>query len=305
MPDKMHKNTQNDPTCTPPEPPRTPAYASQMGSPTAPTASHSPHQVPNQAHNSPPHRTLNHDQNEQNRDRGDDDREKIANDHRSPLVVGITGASGAAYALRLIELFLKADCQVHLVVSDYGKRLLADELGVRSLQFEALFAHLLAPGFVPVGLRPSESPDEAQRFANRHTQLLIHPNKDVGAVIASGSFLHAGMVILPCTSTTLGSIASGAGSNLLCRAAAVSLKERRPLILCHREMPLSLIDIENMARLTQAGATICPTNPGFYLEPKSIEDIVDFIVGKVLDLLHITHTLAIRWEAQPRKNAVR
>ena len=197
MPDKTHKNTQNDSTCalpppntpttalaapeppTPPEPPRTPAYSSQMGSRTARTASHRPHQAPNEAHNSPPPRTLNHDENEQNKDRGNDDREKIANDHRCPLVVGITGASGAVYALRLIELLLKADRQIHLVVSDYGKRLLADEVGVRSLQFEALFAHLLAPGFVPVGLRPSKSPAEAQRFANRRTQLLIHPNKDV------------------------------------------------------------------------------------------------------------------------------
>jgi len=94
-------------------------------------------------------------------------------------------------------------------------------------------------------------------------------NKDVGATIASGSFLHDGMVVLPCSSTSLGAIATGSGSNLLTRAAMVTLKERRPLIVCHRETPLSLIDIENMRTLTLAGAIICPTNPGFYLNPRA------------------------------------
>jgi 4-hydroxy-3-polyprenylbenzoate decarboxylase len=103
------------------------------------------------------------------------------------------------------------------------------------------------------------------------------------------------MVVLPCSSTSLGSIATGSGSNLLARAAAVTLKERRPLIVCHRESPLNLIDIENMRTLTLAGAIIAPCNPGLYLLPQSIDDIVDFTVGKVLDLLRIEHDLKTRW----------
>ncbi|MCR9075368.1 MAG: UbiX family flavin prenyltransferase, partial [bacterium] len=103
------------------------------------------------------------------------------------------------------------------------------------------------------------------------------------------------MAVLPCSSTSLGAIATGSGSNLLARAAAVTLKERRPLIVCHRESPLNLIDIENMRTLSLAGATIAPCNPGLYLLPQSIDDIVDFTVGKVLDLLHIEHDLKTRW----------
>lgn len=196
------------------------------------------------------------------------------------FVLGITGASGAWYALRLLEQLLARGCEVHLVVSDYGRRLLFDESGVRELSLATL-APALASG-------PNAAEVEARLF--------IHPNKDVGAVIASGSFLHGGMVVLPCSSTSLGAIATGSGSNLLTRAAMVTLKERRPLIVCHRETPLSLIDIENMRTLTLAGAVICPTNPGLYLLPKTVGEIVDFMVGKVLDLLKVEHDLKTRWE---------
>jgi len=192
------------------------------------------------------------------------------------FVVGISGASGAAYALRLMEQLLSMEHEVHLVVSEYGRRLLFDESGIKRLVAEDLV--------------PSLSGKPAL------DRLIIHPHKDVGAVIASGSFLHDGMVVMPCSSTTLGAIATGAGSNLLTRAAMVSLKERRPLIVCHRETPLSYIDIENYRTLTLAGAIICPTNPGFYLLPRSINDIVDFMVGKVLDLLKVEHKLQTRWE---------
>lgn len=188
------------------------------------------------------------------------------------IVLGISGASGAAYALRLLSLLLAREFEVHLVVSEYGKRLLGDEAGISRITRETM-----APG-VEGG------------------SLVIHPNKDVGAVIASGSFLHDGMVVLPCSSTSLGAIATGAGSNLLTRAAMVTLKERRNLIVCHRETPLSLIDIENMRSIALAGGIVCPTNPGFYLAPKCVQDLVDFIVGKVLDLLGIEHDLATRWE---------
>ena len=203
-------------------------------------------------------------------------------------VLAISGASGAAYALRALELLLDHTEQgqapgdpreVHLVVSEYGKRLLFDEAAIKTIDLATLCPALAGRA-------------DADEINSR---LYIHPNKDVGAVIASGSFLHDGMAVLPCSSTSLGAIATGAGSNLLTRAAMVTLKERRPLIVCHRESPLNLIDIENMRTLTLAGATICPTNPGFYLNPRSIEDIVDFTVGKVLDLLGVHHTLATRW----------
>jgi len=192
------------------------------------------------------------------------------------FVLGISGASGAAYAMRLLEQMLLSGAEVHLVVSDYGRRLLFDEAAVTHVEFASM------------------CPTVADSAAA--SRLVIHPNKDVGATIASGSFLHDGMVILPCSSTSLGAIATGSGSNLLTRAAMVTLKERRPLIVCHRETPLSLIDIENMRTLTLAGAIVCPTNPGFYLNPKSVEEIVDFMVGKVLDLLKVEHQLKTRWE---------
>jgi 4-hydroxy-3-polyprenylbenzoate decarboxylase len=196
------------------------------------------------------------------------------------FVLGVCGASGAPYALRLLHLLLQGGHEVHLVVSDYGRRLLLDESGIRNL----------TPGeLVPALARGRKASAVASR-------LIIHPNRDVGAVIASGSFLHDGMAILPCSSATLGAVATGSGSNLLCRAAAVCLKERRPLIVCPREMPLSLIDIRNMETLALAGATICPPNPGFYLHPRTIEDLVDFVVGKVLDHLGVRHSLETRWE---------
>lgn len=195
------------------------------------------------------------------------------------FVVGVSGASGAAYAVRLVELLLLGGHGVHLVASDYGRRLLFDELGLRDVSLESFCPHLAAT-------------PERETYRAR---LVIHPHKDVGAVIASGSFLHDGMAVVPCSSTSLGAIATGSGSNLLTRAAMVTLKERRPLILAHRETPLSLVDIENMRALTLAGAIVCPTNPGLYLLPTSIGEIVDFMVGKFLDLLRVEHGLRTRW----------
>jgi len=196
------------------------------------------------------------------------------------FVLGVSGASGAPYAVRVLEQLLVSGATVHLVVSEYGQRLLFDELGVKKIDLASMCPNL------------AESPG-SETFVSR---LVVHPNKDVGAVIASGSFLHDGMAVLPCSSTSLGAIATGAGSNLLTRAAMVTLKERRPLIVCHREMPLNLIDIENMRRLALAGATLCSPNPGFYLIPQTVGDIVDFTAGKVLDLLGVAHSLETRWK---------
>jgi len=193
------------------------------------------------------------------------------------VVVGISGASGAAYATRLLEVLLERGHEVHLVVTEYGRQLLGDELGIKRIEL------------------PELVPKLKNRAAELSKRLFVHPHKDVGAVIASGSFMHDGMVVVPCSSTALGYIATGSGNNLLARAAMVTLKERRTLILVHRESPLSYIDIKNMEAVTLAGGIIAPANPGFYLLPQSIDELVDFVVAKCLDLLKIDHGLKSRW----------
>lgn len=205
-------------------------------------------------------------------------------DHSRPrrVVVGITGASGAAYAQRAIELLVAAGVETHLVVSPLGQRLLHDELGMEGIDLAAL-----------AGL-PDASTDELKEH------LILHNARDVGATIASGSFRHNGMLVIPCSSNTLGAIAHGSAQNLMHRAAHVTLKERRRLVLVHRETPLSLVDIRNMQSATEAGAIVCPANPGFYMLPQTIEAVVDFVVGRALDLLEIEHELDVRWEDRRR-----
>lgn len=186
------------------------------------------------------------------------------------IVVGISGASGAIYSKRLIQVLAESGAEVHLVVSPYGQRMLHDELGMSGIDLNAL----------------AGSADH---------QVKLYNYRDVGAAIASGSFRHDGMVIVPCSNHTLASVSQGLGDNIMYRAAAVSLKERRRLIICHREMPLSLIEIDNMRRLTEAGAIIVPASPGFYMLPRTMDDLIDFVVGKLLDLLEVDHQLNTRW----------
>lgn len=190
------------------------------------------------------------------------------------LVVGITGASGAAYAARLVQLVVAAGVETHLIVSPLGRRLLHDELGMEGVDLAAL-----------AGL--DDKPDH----------LIMHDHRDVGASVASGSFQHEGMIVVPCSSNTLGAVAAGSAQNLIHRAAHVTLKERRRLVLVHREAPLSLVDIRNMAAATEAGAIVNPANPGFYMNPAGLEDLIDFVVGRTLDLVGIDHDLDIRWTA--------
>ncbi len=187
------------------------------------------------------------------------------------IVVGITGASGAAYAVRVIELLAAADVEVHVACSDLGRRLLAEEMGI----------HRLDPERISGG---------------RAARLVIHPGNDVGAACASGSFRHDGMVVVPCSSSTLAKIAHGISDNLVQRAAQVTLKERRPLILAHRESPIGLAEIDAMRQATLCGAVVAPLSPGLYLGPRSIEDLIDFMAGRILDLLNVPHDLSIRWE---------
>jgi polyprenyl P-hydroxybenzoate/phenylacrylic acid decarboxylase-like protein len=187
------------------------------------------------------------------------------------IVTAITGASGALYAQRFIQGLVAAGVNVHLVVSPLGRRLLHDELGMEMVDLEALAG------------------------APQHTVTLYNYN-DVGAKLASGSFLHDGMVIVPCSSNTLAEIAHGLGDNLISRAAAVTLKERRRLVLAHREMPLSPIDVNNFKTLTDAGVIVAPCNPGFYLNPATVGEVVDFVAGKLLDLVGVRHALDTRWD---------
>lgn len=193
------------------------------------------------------------------------------------IIVAITGASGAPYAVRIVESLLAAGAEVLLIVSANGKRLLADELDIADID-PRTFGR--ACGKITTGI------------------LTILPYKDVGACVASGSFRHSGMIVVPCSNHTMAEMAHGLGDNLITRAAMVTLKERRKLIVVHREMPLGLIEIRNMQALAEAGAIMCPANPGFYTHPQSVDDIVNMVAGRVLDLLDVPHHLHKRWNGK-------
>jgi len=188
------------------------------------------------------------------------------------IVLAVTGASGAIYATRLLEVLADADAHVHMVISPYGRRLFADELNIRDCTPAALVGEAAA------------------------AHVTLHDYRDVGSKLASGSFLTDGMIICPCSGNTLADVAAGSGSNLIARAAAVHLKEMRRLILVPREMPLSIIEMENMLRVARAGGVICPAAPGFYMMPTTLNDLADFVVGKLCDLLGVEHSLRTRYK---------
>lgn len=196
------------------------------------------------------------------------------------IVTAITGASGAAYAQRFIQGLVRAGVRVHLVVSPLGRRLLHDELGM-------------------------ETVDPAVLVGSAEHTVTVYNYNDVGSKLASGSFLHDGMVVVPCSSNTLAEVAHGLGDNLICRAAAVTLKERRRLILVHREMPLSPIDVNNYKLLSDAGVILAPANPGFYLNPTTVGEVVDFVAGKLLDLVGVRHDLDTRWDPKAPRPPMR
>ncbi|MFK7695689.1 UbiX family flavin prenyltransferase [Paenibacillus sp. HJGM_3] len=188
-----------------------------------------------------------------------------------PWIVGITGASGAVYGTRLIEVLLDSGIPVHAVITDAGWRVLHEELGWNAA-------------------RRQETLQE--KFDGR---VRYYPNQDIGASVASGSFLTAGMVIVPCSMGTLSGIANGASDNLLERAADVTLKEGRRLLVVPRETPLHAIHLENMLKLARMGVRIIPAMPAFYQKPRSMDELVDFMVGKLLDSMEIEHHLYRRW----------
>ena len=194
-----------------------------------------------------------------------------------PVVMAITGASGALYAVRLLESLLAAEQPVQLILSSHGLRLLRTETEVDSVD----------------KLREAVGP------ARWDTLVTRFDDDDRGAAPASGSARNRGMVICPCSMGTVSAISQGTSRSLVERAADVALKERRTLVLVPRETPYSAIHLENMLRLTRAGAVIMPASPGFYHRPTSINQLVDFMVARILDHLGVTHALGKRWGESP------
>jgi 4-hydroxy-3-polyprenylbenzoate decarboxylase len=201
---------------------------------------------------------------------------------RPPIAVAITGASGCQYALRLLDCLIEQDRDVYLMISQAGQVVLRME----------------------TDLEVPNRPQEAERFFTEYFgaepgQIRVFGRQEWTAPVASGSNPPEAMVVCPCTTGTLASIAAGISNDLIDRAADVMLKERRKLILVVRETPFSAIHLENMLRLAQAGAVILPANPGFYNRPAAIDDLVDFLVARILDHLGVPHELLPRWGAEP------
>ncbi|MFN5580878.1 UbiX family flavin prenyltransferase [Gemmatimonas sp.] len=195
------------------------------------------------------------------------------NSKRHPVVLAITGASGAPYAVRLLQALVELEVPTWLIVSSHGWRLLRTESAIGDL--EALRQHVGASAF--------------------DACVTVFDDNDRGAAPASGSARTSGMVVCPCSMGTVSAIAHGTSRSLVERAADVVLKERRKLLLVPRETPLSLIHLENLASVTRAGATVIPAAPGFYHQPSSIAELVDFMVARVLDHLDLEHAVGKRW----------
>jgi len=202
----------------------------------------------------------------------------MAAEARPSFTVAITGASGAVYATRTLAALLSRAVHVELVVSDYGRRLLRDELG-EDASVERLMPYLSSKYGAGVGAG----------------SIVLHSNRDLGATIASGSHGCRGMAIVPCSMKTLAGVAHGLSRNLVERAADVMLKEQRRLIIVPRETPMSLPQLRNMVLCAEAGAMILPAMPAFYQQPKTIDDLADFIAGKILSALGFDHDLYQPW----------
>jgi flavin prenyltransferase len=197
------------------------------------------------------------------------------------IVVAVTGASGSIYGIRLLSALLSRPVTVHLIVSRSGSRVMAHETDFTGGDMSGYLEHTGTP-IHPMAKLNQWDPE------------------DLFAPPASGSFQHSGMAVCPCSMKTLGAVASGISDTLIHRAADVCLKEKRPLILLTREMPLSLIHLENMIRAARAGATIFPASPSFYLKPATLPELIDSVVWRVLDHLHLAHKNAKRWGNESR-----
>ena len=205
--------------------------------------------------------------------------------HEKQVTLAITGASGAPYALSLLASLVKADYQVFVLISSAAKVVMATEENIKL---------------------PSNPKDIGtfleQKCAAKPGQIQVFGKEEWFSPVASGSAAPSKMVVCPCSTGTLSAISVGASDNLIERAADVVLKERGQLILVPREMPLSSIHLENMLKLSQMGATIMPASPGFYHNPKSISDLVDFVVARILDHLGVNQSLVARWGYQTSKH---
>jgi len=197
------------------------------------------------------------------------------------IVVGITGASGSIYGLRLVEELLRSGKQVSLLLTNAGRQVLAYETG---LQFAA---------------KPEECRQQLRQHFSAGEELNHYALNDFFAPVASGSSAPDAVVICPCSMGTAGRIAAGLSDNLLERVADVALKEQKKLLLVPRETPFNQIHLENLLRLSQAGAQILPAMPAFYQQPQSVEELIDFVVGKTLDSLGVAHQLFKRWGQEP------
>lgn len=195
----------------------------------------------------------------------------------APIVLGITGASGAPYGVRLLQVLLEAGREVHLAISPSGQAVIGEELG-RRIDLDR---------FDPASLL-GQAPPTAGRLHYHHYKNLMAP-------IASGSFLTAAMVICPCSGSTLAAVAHAMGENLIHRAAEVHLKERRKLVVVPRETPLSLPQLKNMQAIHEAGAVVLPASPGFYARADTVADLVDFVVARICDQLGVPNSLIRRW----------
>lgn len=183
------------------------------------------------------------------------------------IIVAITGASGVIYGKRLLEVLLDKNVETHLIISEEAKKIIESELSLKK--------------------------EDIERLANH-----VYQANDLSSRLSSGSFITDGMVIVPCSAKTLAGIANGYSENLILRAAEVMIKQGRKLILVPRETPISAIQLENMLKLSRIGVVILPAMPAFYHNPKSINDLIDFIVGKILDSLNIEHNLFKRWSGR-------
>jgi 4-hydroxy-3-polyprenylbenzoate decarboxylase len=195
------------------------------------------------------------------------------------LVLAMTGASGSRYGLRLLEVWIRAGRSVHLTISPAGAEVLKEEEGRLVNLSRFALADLLG---------------ETTSIA-KSGQVQYHDHRNFRAGIASGSFLTGGMVVCPCSMGTASAIAHGLSQNLIHRAAEVHLKERRKLVLVPRETPLSVIQLRNLTLCAEAGAIVLPAMPAFYTKPRSLEDVVDFIVGRICDQVGVQHDLLRRW----------
>lgn len=197
------------------------------------------------------------------------------------LALAMTGASGMPYGLRLLEMLLLAEETVYLMVSSPARMVLAEETDLKLPNRPAEIKAILE-----------------QRYQARPGQLHVYGKEEWSAPVASGSSVPRSMVVCPCTSGTLASIAGGASRNLIERAADVVLKEHRQLILVPREMPFSVLHLENMLRLARLGVVIMPPNPGFYHGPRTVQDLVDFVVARILDHLGVEQHLVRPWGSE-------